>query len=86
MFLLELPHRGNSNEHTQYTFFNIKKMKITINYPKSAAVGFSTRFIKGNKFCDFLHISLISATFSTDILMDDLRYYVLFNSVTVISE
>ena len=31
-----LPHRGDSNEHTQYTIFNIK-MKITLNYLKSAA-------------------------------------------------
>ena len=28
MFLLESPHRGDSNENTQYTIFNIKK-KIT---------------------------------------------------------
>ena len=39
VFPLELPHRGDSNEFTQYTFFNIKK-KITLNYPKSAAMGF----------------------------------------------
>ena len=39
MFSLESPHRGDSNEHTKYTIFNIKK-KITLNYPKSAAMGF----------------------------------------------
>ena len=39
MFLLELPHRGDSNEYTQYTIFNIKK-KIILYYPKSAAMGF----------------------------------------------
>ena len=39
MFLLESPHRGDSNEYTQYTIINIKK-KITLNYPKSAAMGF----------------------------------------------
>ena len=38
VLLLELPHRGDSNEYTQYTIFNIKK-KITLNYPKSAAIG-----------------------------------------------
>ena len=37
VFSLESPHRGDSNECTQYTIFNIKK-KITLNYPKSAAV------------------------------------------------
>ena len=29
MFLLESPHRGDSNENTKYTIFNIKK-KITL--------------------------------------------------------
>ena len=38
MFSLESPHRGDSNEYTRYTIFNIK-MKITLNYPKSAAMG-----------------------------------------------
>ena len=33
MFSLESPHRGDSNEYTQYAIFNIKK-KITLNYPK----------------------------------------------------
>ena len=40
MFSLESPHRGDSNEYTQYTIFNILK-KITLNYPKSASMGFS---------------------------------------------
>ena len=40
MLSLESPHRGDSNEYTQYTFFYIKK-KITLNYPKSAAGIFS---------------------------------------------
>ena len=39
MFSLESPHLGDSNEYTQYTIFNIKQ-KITLNYPKSAAMGF----------------------------------------------
>ena len=39
VFSLELPYRGDSNECIQYTIFSIKK-KITLNYPKSAAVGF----------------------------------------------
>ena len=37
VFSLESPHRGDSNKYTQYTIFNIKK-KITLNYPKSAAL------------------------------------------------
>ena len=38
-FSLTSPHRGDSNEYTQYAIFNIKR-KITLNYPKSAAIGF----------------------------------------------
>ena len=39
MYLLESPHRGDSNEYTQYTIFNMKR-KNTLNHPKSAAMGF----------------------------------------------
>ena len=48
MFSLESPHRGDSNECTQYTIFNIKK-KITLNYPESAAMGFCAKGLK-NEF------------------------------------
>ena len=44
MFSLESPHRGDSNEYTQYTIFNIKK-KIALNFPISAAMG----FLQGNQ-------------------------------------
>ena len=46
MFSLESPHRGDSNEYTQYTIFNMNK-KNTLNYLKSAAIGFF--FSKGLK-------------------------------------
>ena len=39
VFSLESPHRGDSNEYTQHTIINIKR-KNTLNYPKSAAMGF----------------------------------------------
>ena len=42
VFSLESPHRGDSDGYTQYTIFNIKK-KITLNYPKSAAMDFVPR-------------------------------------------
>ena len=42
VFSSESPHRGDSNENTQYTIFNINK-KITLNYSKSAAMGFFPR-------------------------------------------
>ena len=36
MFSLESPDRSDSNEHTQYTIFNIKK-KVTLNYHKNGS-------------------------------------------------
>ena len=42
VFSLESPHRGDSNENTQNTIFNMNK-KNTLNYPKSAAMGFFPR-------------------------------------------
>ena len=42
VFSLESPHRGDSNEYTQYTMFNIKRI-IILNYPKSAAMRFFPR-------------------------------------------
>ena len=42
VFSLESPHRGDSNEYTQYTIFNIKQ-KFTINFPKSAPMGLFPR-------------------------------------------
>ena len=42
---LESPHRGDSDEYTQYTIFMVKK-KITLNYPKSAAMGFCSKGLK----------------------------------------
>ena len=42
MFSLESPHRGDFNEYTQYTIFYNKK-KITLDYPKSAPVGFFSK-------------------------------------------
>ena len=42
VFSLESPRRGDSNEHTQYTIFNIKR-KTSLNYLKSAAMGFFPR-------------------------------------------
>ena len=48
MFWLESPQRGDSNEYTHHTIFNIKK-KITLIYPKSAAMGFCSKGLK-NEF------------------------------------
>ena len=48
MFSLESLHEGDSNECTQYTIFNIEK-KITLNYSKSAVMGFFSWGLK-NEF------------------------------------
>ena len=49
VLLLESPHRGKSNEHTQYTIFKKKKKKISLVYPKSAAMVFCSWGLK-NEF------------------------------------
>ena len=48
VFSLELPHRGDSNEYTLYTIFNMNK-KNTLNYPKPAVMGFFSKGLK-NEF------------------------------------
>ena len=48
VFLLESPHRGDSNEYIQYIIFNMKK-KNTLNSFKSAAVEFCSEGLK-NEF------------------------------------
>ena len=48
VFSLESPRRGDSNEVTQHTIFNIMK-KITLNYVKSATMGFFSKELK-NEF------------------------------------
>ena len=45
MVSLESTHRGDSNEYTQYTIFNIKR-KITLIYSNSAAMGFCSKGVK----------------------------------------
>ena len=42
VFSLESPYRGDSNKTIQYTIFYIEK-KITLNYPKSAAMRLFSR-------------------------------------------
>ena len=42
VFSLESPHRGDSDEYTQYTIFNINTKNI-LNYFKSAAMRFFPR-------------------------------------------
>ena len=47
VFSLKSPHRGDSNEYTQDTIFNIKR-KITQIFFKFAAVGFVPRDSKSS--------------------------------------
>ena len=48
MISLESPHRGDSNEYTQYTIYNMNKTN-TLNYPKSAATDLFSKGLK-NEF------------------------------------
>ena len=43
VFAIESPHRGDSNEYTQYTIFNMKT-KNTQNYSKPVVMGFKNEF------------------------------------------
>ena len=66
VFSVELPHRGDSNEYTQYTIFNMNHFqyeqekqytifnmnkKNTLNYPKSAAMGLFPRDSRRSHQC-----------------------------------
>ena len=48
MFSLASPHRGDSNEYTQFTIFNINT-KHHLKLSKSAAMGFFSKGLK-NEF------------------------------------
>ena len=48
MISLESPHRGDSNEYTQYTIYNMNKTN-TPNYPKSAVMDLFSKGLK-NEF------------------------------------
>ena len=77
MFSLESPHRGDSNEYTQYTIFNVKK-KITRYYPKSAAIGFYPMGLK-NEFK--------TAMANKPSVFEPLIFYCLFfQSLTIMEE
>ena len=67
MFTLESPHRGDSNEYTQYTIFNMNK-KNTLNFPKSAAMGFFSKGLK-NEF--------ETAVINEPSVFEPLKFYVL---------
>ena len=45
LFSLESPHRGDSNEYTQYTIFNMNKKK----YPKSSQICSYGLFFQGTQ-------------------------------------
>ena len=65
MFSLESPHRGDSNVCTQDTIFNMNK-KNTLNYPKSAAMGFYSKGLK-NEF--------ETAVLNEPLVFEPLRFY-----------
>ena len=71
VFSIESPHRGDSNEYTQCTIFNIK-MKITLHYPKNATMGFFSKELK-NEF----KLALVNKPS----VFDPLKFYCKFISV-----
>ena len=48
VFSLELPHRGDSNEYTQHTIFNLK-LKLTRNYLKNNDVCSYEIFVRDSR-------------------------------------
>ena len=75
MFTLESPHRGDSNEYTQYTIFSMNK-KNTLNYPKSAAMGFFSKGLK-NEF--------ETAVVNEPSVFEPLKFYCIFVRIIDIS-
>ena len=76
MISVKSPHRGDSNENTQYTIFNIKK-KITLNYSKSATM-FS--FPKGFKN------EFKSAVVNEPSVFEPLKVYYISNNMPAMSD
>ena len=76
VFSLESPHRGDSNEYTQYTIFNIKK-KMTLNCSISAAMGFCSNGLK-NEF--------ETAMVNEPSVFEPLKFYCTFTSRLICSK
>ena len=60
MFSLESPQRGDSNEYTQYTISQYRK--VILNYPKSATKRFEIAVVNepsGLDLSKFQHIKLV---------------------------
>ena len=75
MFTIESPHRGDSNEYTQYNIFIVNK-KNTLNYPKSAAVG----FFKG------LQNDFETAVVNEASVFELLKFYCILNILTLLGK
>ena len=69
MLSLESPHRGDSNENTQYTIFNIKKTN-TMNYPRICSYKI---FFKG------LKNEFESAVVNEPSVFEPLKFYCIWN-------
>ena len=76
MFTLESPHRGDSNENTQYTIFNMNK-KNTLNYPKSAAKGFFSKGLRN----EFETALVNKPSVFEPLKFNCIFYYLLFSTV-----
>ena len=68
-FLIESPHRGDSNEYTQYTIFSIN----TKNHPKISQVCNYEKFSKG------LKNEFESAVVNESSLFEPLKFYCIWD-------
>ena len=72
VFLLESPHRGDSNEYTQYTIFSMKKEK----HPKSSQICSYVFFPKGPKN------EFETAMVNEPSVFEPLKFYCIYNSIS----
>ena len=80
MFSLESPHRGDSNKYTQYIIVNIKR-KTTLNYSKSAAMGFflgTQTQIRNNHGKRAISVSTVETR--AELTLDDKFYIISFDN------
>ena len=72
VFSLESPHRGDSNENTQYTVFNMKK-----KHPKLSQICSYGIFSKG------LKNEFESAVVNEPLVFEPLKFYYISNMVSI---
>ena len=78
MFSLESPHRGNSNEYTQYAIFNMKKKKEKKEkHPKLSQI------CSYGKFSKELKNELETSVVNEPSVFEPLKFYCVFKLLVV---